>query len=72
MVIFKASTKLNTAILTFIANNVLTAQDKDEIRKTFQALDKDCDGFVSSDELIEGMFKKNKNMMFLFRILKTL
>ena len=43
---------------------MLTSQDKDEIRKTFQALDKDCDGFLSSDELLEGFlnfsfFEKN-------------
>ena len=50
---FQVQTKLNQAILTFIATQVLTSQDKDEIRKTFQALDKDCDGFLSSEELIE-------------------
>lgn len=40
--------------MTFIATQVLTSQDKDEIRKTFQALDKDCDGFLSAEELVEG------------------
>jgi len=56
MIFFKVQTKLNQAILTFIATQVLTSQDKDEIRKTFQALDKDCDGFLSSEELMEGSF----------------
>ena len=76
---FQVQTKLNQAILTFIATQVLTSQDKDEIRKTFQALDKDCDGFLSSEELIEGInllyiqkfiFKKNNNSIGFSKLYK--
>ena len=70
--------------MTFIATQVLTSQDKDEIRKTFQALDKDCDGFLSSEELIEGIiliiffignylfffFKKNNNSIGFSKLYK--
>lgn len=52
---FHARTKLNTAILTFIATQVLSHKDKEEIRKTFQSLDKDGNGFLSKKELIEGI-----------------
>ena len=51
---FHGRTKLNTAILTFIATQVLGHKDKEEIRKTFQSLDKDGNGFLSKKELIEG------------------
>lgn len=55
---FHATTKINTALLTFIATQVLSHKDKDEIRKTFQSLDKDGNGFLSKKELIEGFLSE--------------
>lgn len=51
---FHARTKLNTAILSFIATQVLSHKDKEDIRKAFQSLDKDGNGYLSKKELIEG------------------
>lgn len=56
---FHGKTKINTAILTFIATQVLNHKDKEEIRKTFQSLDKDGNGLLSKKELIEGFFYLN-------------
>lgn len=53
---FHARTKLNVALLSFIVTQVLSHKDKEEIRKTFQALDKDGNGFLTKKELIEGIF----------------
>lgn len=53
----KATSRINGAILTFIASQILTHQDKEEIRKNFQSLDKNGDGHLSKEELIEGKIK---------------
>lgn len=61
---FQGVSKLNTAIMTFIATQILNNTDKDEMRKTFQSLDKDGNGFLSKKELIEGYLLNLQKMSF--------
>ena len=50
----KAKNKLKQAILSFIATQVVSQADKDDLQKAFKALDKDSDGKLTREELIEG------------------
>lgn len=40
--------------MSFIANNMTTPKDKDELLKTFELLDLDGNGILSEQELIQG------------------
>ena len=55
---FQSKNKLKQAILTFIVTQVTTQAEKDELQKVFQQLDKDKNGILTRDELVEG--KSNK------------
>ena len=37
-----------------MSSHVISNQEKDELTKTFQAMDKNGDGTLTRDELIEG------------------
>jgi calcium-dependent protein kinase len=50
----QATTKLKQALLTFIASQVTSNKEKAELQRTFQLLDKDGNGTLNKDELIEG------------------
>lgn len=52
----QARNKLKAAILTFIATQIISQNDKEKLMKAFQALDSDNDGILSRDELIDGKF----------------
>ena len=52
----KAKNKLKSAMMSFIAINIISNQEKDKMYKTFKALDKDGDGMLDKNELIEGIF----------------
>lgn len=54
---FHGKNRFRQAILTFIANNIVSQQDKEELLETFKSLDKDGDGELSREELIEGYMK---------------
>lgn len=45
---------MQSALCTFIATQVLTQNEKEELLNSFKALDKDGDSKLSVDELIEG------------------
>ncbi|KRX08642.1 Protein kinase-like domain [Pseudocohnilembus persalinus] len=51
---FQGRTKLRQVILTFIATNIVTQNEKDELLKAFKNLDKNGDGQLSKEELTEG------------------
>eukprot|EP00828_Plagiopyla_frontata_P046331 TRINITY_DN8193_c0_g1_i2.p2 TRINITY_DN8193_c0_g1~~TRINITY_DN8193_c0_g1_i2.p2 ORF type:complete len:188 (+),score=35.50 TRINITY_DN8193_c0_g1_i2:536-1099(+) len=59
---FQAKNKLNTAFLTFIATYLLTQQEKTEAMKAFQSMDKNGDGLLSKQELVQGYNKLYHNM----------
>ena len=41
-----------------MATQIVSTQDKEELQNTFKILDKDGDGKLTRDELIEGIFIK--------------
>lgn len=45
------------ATWTFIANYIVTQEEKEALMNTFRALDLNSDGFISREELLIG-FKK--------------
>lgn len=54
---FHSSTKLKDAVFTFITTNLLTAQDTQEMRDAFTAIDKNHDGKLSRQELLDEYSK---------------
>jgi calcium-dependent protein kinase len=56
---FYTSSKIRSALLMFIATNVVSTQEKEELQKAFKALDKNGDGTLSKEELIEGYMQLN-------------
>ena len=46
---------MKQAILSFIATQVVSQVDKEDLQKAFKALDKDSDGKLTREELIEGI-----------------
>eukprot|EP01016_Furgasonia_blochmanni_P007012 TRINITY_DN12813_c0_g1_i1.p1 TRINITY_DN12813_c0_g1~~TRINITY_DN12813_c0_g1_i1.p1 ORF type:complete len:176 (+),score=34.97 TRINITY_DN12813_c0_g1_i1:64-591(+) len=58
---FSMKTKFKQAILTFIAQQVTSQQEKEELQQTFQSLDRDGNGIITREELIEGYIAVHKN-----------
>src|SRR5205823_4773408 len=51
---FHAERKLQQAALTYIVNNLLTKEEKNELLDLFQAFDKNGDGVLTKEEIYEG------------------
>ena len=58
LTILQPRTKLHQAILTFIASEITTQQEKEELLLTFRQLDTDGSGTLSTEDLIEGNFRE--------------
>jgi calcium-dependent protein kinase len=58
---FSSSSKLREAILALIATQMTTESEKKELSETFKALDRDGNGVLSREELIEGYVKVFKD-----------
>ena len=41
--------------MTFIATHVVSQQEKEELHRSFKSLDKDGNGQLSKEELVEGI-----------------
>lgn len=54
--------KLQQAALMFIASQLISKQEKDILSAIFISLDKNGDGFLTKDELIEGYTKYYGNV----------
>mmetsp|Transcript_19183 Transcript_19183/g.35037 ORF Transcript_19183/g.35037 Transcript_19183/m.35037 type:complete len:484 (-) Transcript_19183:373-1824(-) len=54
---FHNSTKLKDAVFTFITTNLLTVADTQEMRDAFKVIDKNHDGKLSHEELLEEYTK---------------
>lgn len=64
----KARSKFKQAVLSFIATQIVSNQDKEELQNTFKILDKDGDGKLTRDELIEGFVNIYINKIFLLKL----
>jgi calcium-dependent protein kinase len=51
---FHAERKLQQAALTYIVNHLISKEDKNEMLDLFQQFDKNGDGVLSKDEIMEG------------------
>ena len=51
---FRASERLQRATLTFIATQLATKNEREEMQEVFRSLDKDNSGTLSREELMEG------------------
>lgn len=51
---FRADQKLKQATFAFIASQLLSKSEKENLSKIFKALDKNGDGKLSRDEIING------------------
>ncbi|CEM37936.1 unnamed protein product [Vitrella brassicaformis CCMP3155] len=54
---FTSNQRLQQAALTFIASQLVTKDEKDELTKTFKLLDANGDGMLSREELLDGYSK---------------
>lgn len=51
---FHAERKLQQAALTYIVNNLLTKEERNELLDLFQSFDKNGDGILTKEEIFEG------------------
>jgi len=58
---FASKNKLRQAILALIATQITNESEKKELEKTFESLDKDGNGVLSRNELIDGYLKVFKD-----------
>lgn len=54
---FRADQKLKQATFAFIASQLLTKNEKENLAKIFKAIDKNGDGKLSKEEIFEGYDK---------------
>ena len=54
---FRLTSKFQYALVTYIARRMVSAKEKDELRHAFLALDKDGNGMLNKEELLEGYGK---------------
>lgn len=58
---FSSKNKLKQAILALIATQMTTEGDRKELEQTFKSLDKDGNGTLNKEELVEGYLKVFKD-----------
>jgi calcium-dependent protein kinase len=51
---FKANRKLEQATISFIVNQLITKEERNELLTQFQIWDKNGDGVLSRDEIFDG------------------
>ncbi len=54
---FNAEKKLQQATITYLVNQLAQKEDLVDLQKAFKVLDKNSDGKLSRDELVEGYRK---------------
>lgn len=54
---FRADQKLKQATFAFIASQLLTKSEKENLARIFKAIDKNGDGKLSKEEILEGYDK---------------
>ena len=61
---FKIESKFQEAAWIFIVNNLTTNEEREELLRTFEALDLNHDGLLSKEELIKGFRLLNIDRLF--------
>lgn len=56
---FQVNSMMHKAVLTFIASQELEAEQLETLKRSFSSLDKNGDGQISKEELIEGYIKQH-------------
>jgi calcium-dependent protein kinase len=56
---FQVKSMLHSAVLTFIASQGLDSEQLDSLKRSFASLDKNNDGQLSKEELIQGYILQN-------------
>ena len=51
---FRADLKMQQAVLSFMASQLTSHEELEKLRETFQKLDKNGDGVLSKEEIVEG------------------
>lgn len=51
---FKTQMFFQRAVLTYLASQKMSKKDEEKLRKTFEMIDTNKDGFISKAELVEG------------------
>jgi calcium-dependent protein kinase len=51
---YQSSNKFRSAVITFMATQIAVDKDKEELMRVFKALDKDGNGILNRNELIQG------------------
>lgn len=64
----QARSKFKQAVLSFIATQIVSAQDKEEMMHTFKSLDKDGDGKLTKEELVDGIKIREKLLKYFWRL----
>ena len=59
---FSSRQKLQRAILTFIASQLLSKEETQELSQHFREIDADCDGKITKEELVKEYEKKFSKM----------
>ena len=54
---FRSTSKFRYALITYIARRMVTAKEKETLREAFLALDKDGNGTLNKEEIMEGYGK---------------
>ena len=52
---FNSERKLQSAIVSYIANQLVSKEEEIQIRQIFESLDENGDGVLSKEELVKGM-----------------
>jgi calcium-dependent protein kinase len=54
---FQQCSKFRHALITYISRKMINGKEKDELFEAFKAMDKDGNGILTREELIEGYTK---------------
>lgn len=54
---FNSNIRLQQACLSFMQINLVSNQEQDQMRKIFSSMDKNFDGVLTKEEVIEGLRK---------------
>ena len=69
---FKARNKLQQAVLAYIANHLQSQETMNKLKQVFQKFDRNNDGVLERDELLEGYMKLGKTRLEAVKIVSRI